>query len=66
MHWVNFDFMLTKYGPWDLGNMLVMHSCLHLLILVNYMRAIPHREQPSRYDQGLDAPIQISRLSFQN
>lgn len=34
--------------------------------VMNYMRSILHREQPSRYGQGLDAPIQISRLSLQN
>lgn len=57
-----------KYGPWDLVQ-YVGHAFMPAFAdtcVMNYMHSIPHREQPSRYGQGLDAPIQISRLSLQN
>lgn len=55
---VNFHFMLTCTGTYC---NILLDACV-----MNSMRSIPHREQPSRYGQGLDAPIQISKLSLQN
>lgn len=56
-----------KYVPWGFP-LHFAHAFMPALLVrvMNDMHSVLHIEQPSRYGQGLDAPIQISRLSLQN